>query len=98
MSRHTHRLRNAIAGVVVLMAIAPAGAAARFDNNPIYIPAPHTARAIQVVQETGGFDWGDAGIGAAAGAGASILAIAGARGMSGRRARRTTGPATAGSS
>jgi hypothetical protein len=42
-----------------------------------------------------GFDWGDAGIGAAGALGLSIIAVAGALATSHRRARRTPGPADA---
>lgn len=43
----------------------------------------------------GGFDWGDAGIGAAAALGLSTLALAGALAITQRRARRTRGSADA---
>jgi hypothetical protein len=43
----------------------------------------------------GGFDWGDAGIGAAAALGLSMLALAGALAITQHRARRTRGSADA---
>ena len=49
---------------------------------------------VRVSTPKGGFDWGDAGIGAASGLGLSLLGVAGAVALSQRRARRTTGSAT----
>jgi hypothetical protein len=43
---------------------------------------------------SGGFDWGDAGIGAAGGLALSIVGIGGALALSGRRTRRTVGSRT----
>jgi hypothetical protein len=47
---------------------------------------------VQVTTPTAGFDWGDAGIGAAAALGLSMIALAAALAISQRRARRTSQP------
>jgi len=95
MSHHRRTFRTATTAALALVAIAPAAASARFDNNPVYFHPTGPAPAVRVVHASGGFDWGDAGIGAAGGAGVSLLAIAGAAGMASRR-RRTAGPARVG--
>ena len=78
MPHHRRTFRTVTTAALALVAIAPAAASARFDNNPVYVPASQPAPAVRVVQANGGFHWGDAGIGAAGGAGASILAVAAA--------------------
>jgi hypothetical protein len=61
-------------------AIAPAAASARLNLNPAR-PAttPSSRSSVQIVRVAapGGFDWGDAGIGAAAAFGLSMLAVGG---------------------
>jgi hypothetical protein len=47
---------------------------------------------VQVTTPKAGFDWGDAGIGAAAALGLSMIALAAALTISQRRARRTSQP------
>ena len=62
-------------------------------------PSPNASLAsirptvLRVITPKGGFDWGDAGIGGAAGFGLAILALAGALAISHRRARRPSGSA-----
>jgi hypothetical protein len=76
----THNTPTLIAAVVVAGAAVPATAQARFDMNP---PRPAPVVAYQAASETpstdvtqsNGFQWGDAGIGAA-----SVLALIGAGG------------------
>ena len=53
------------------------------EQNPP--PAPTTI--VRVITPTGGFDWGDAGIGAAAGVALSMIGLAGALSVSQRRTR-----------
>jgi hypothetical protein len=62
----------------VLGAIAPAAASARFELNPPQSGTTPSQPAVQIVRVSapGGFDWGDAGIGAAGALGLSTLAIA----------------------
>ncbi len=95
MTPHRHALKTTLALVLAASAIAPAAAAARFDQNPVYVPTPtYAARpAVRVVLvgEGGGFKWGDAMIGAAGGLGLSILGLAGGQVVTRRRDRRAAG-------
>jgi hypothetical protein len=60
--------------------------------NQATIPAtPPTI--VHVSASNGGFDWGDAGIGAAAGFSVSMIGVGGALATSQRRGRRTRGTA-----
>jgi hypothetical protein len=63
-------------------------------DNGGYGP-PQPPATIVRVTTPGGFDWGDAGIGAGVGLGLSIIAIAGVLAISQHRTRRTPGPADA---
>jgi hypothetical protein len=105
MSPHNHPLKTTLALTLALGAIAPTAASARVDlNSPpagfaINSPPAKTTQspqpAVQIVRlpAPGGFDWGDAGIGAAGGFGLSMLAIGGGLVITQRRDRRTSGPA-----
>ena len=102
MTAHHHLLRTVLGVSLVVGAIAPAAASARFDTNPVFVPAPGnqptaSQPVVQVVRVVapGGFDWGDAGIGAAGGLGLSMLGVAGSLAVTRRRGRRTTRSATA---
>jgi hypothetical protein len=66
-------------------------------TQPSTAPQPRPSTQIVRVDAPGGFDWGDAGIGAAAGLGLSMLAIGGGLLISGGRRARTSGmkPVTA---
>ena len=57
-------------------------------------PAPAPTTIVRVITPTGGFDWGDAGIGAAAGVALLMIGLAGALAVSQRRTRRSTGSAS----
>jgi hypothetical protein len=57
--------------------------------------ASRPAVIVRVSSGKNGFDWGDAGIGAAGALGLSLMALAGGLVISQHRARRTTGPADA---
>jgi hypothetical protein len=100
MSPHNHPLKTTLALTLALGAIAPTAASARFDlNSP---PAkttqsPQPTAQIVRVPAPGGFDWGDAGIGAAGGLGLSMLAVGGGLVIAQRRERRSSGPAAAAS-
>ena len=56
-------------------------------------PAPAPTTIVRVITPTGGFDWGDAGIGAAAGVALSMIALGGVLAVSHRRTRRPKGSA-----
>jgi hypothetical protein len=89
----------ALALTLALGAVAPAAASARLDLNPeptTSTPSPRPAVQIVRVSGAGGFDWGDAGIGAAATLGLSMLVIGGGVAITARRNRtpRTPSPAS----
>jgi hypothetical protein len=91
VSPHQHAVKTALA--LALCAVAPAAASARLDLNPAAAtttPSPQPAVQIVRVSAPGGFEWGDAGIGAAGALGLSMLAVGGGLVIAGRR-RRTTG-------
>ena len=58
---------------------------------PVTTPASVPQAVVRISSPTGGFDWGDAGIGAAGGFALSMIGIGGALAISQNRARRTTG-------
>jgi hypothetical protein len=102
MTTHHHAIKATLGLMLAVGAIAPATASARFDQNPVFVPRPASQPtavqpAVQVVRVSagGGFNWGDAGIGAAGGLGLSILGVAGSLGVTRRRDRRTTRSAAA---
>jgi hypothetical protein len=91
MSPHNHPIKTTLALTLALGAIAPTAALARFDLNPP--PAKTTTSsqaAVQVVRvpAPSGFDWGDAGIGAAGGLALSMVGIGGALVISSQRRTR----------
>jgi hypothetical protein len=95
MSYRNKTIARALAVAISVGALAPAAASAHFDNLPNKIPPVpvlHPNTSVQVVRDGGGFDWGDAGIGAAAGIGLSIL---GATGLSTARRRDRQSPSPA---
>jgi hypothetical protein len=74
---HNHPVKTALALALACGAIAPAAASAMpLRADP---PLPANEPSVQLVEVSGhqGFDWGDAGIGAAAGLGLSMLAVGG---------------------
>jgi hypothetical protein len=93
-------IKTALALALALGAIAPAAASARFDLNPPAArttPSPQPAVQIVRVSAPGGFDWGDAGIGAAGALGLSMLAMGGGLVIAGKR-RQTPGTSDPGHS
>jgi hypothetical protein len=98
MSPHNpHPIKTTLALTLALGAIAPTAASARYELNPPPATTTTTSSqpAVQVVRgpAPGGFDWGDAGIGAAGGLGLSMLGLGGALVISSqRRARHPTTP------
>jgi hypothetical protein len=78
MSPQGRKIKSTVAVALTLGAIAPAAASAKpLPADPPGWPA--NTPTIELVQSTprAGFDWGDAGIGAAAGLGLSMLAVGG---------------------
>lgn len=91
-----HQSKTALALSLTLSAIAPTAASARFDLNPPRATTTPSARpAVQIVRVSapGGFDWGDAGIGAAGALGLSMLVAGGGVVITARR-RRTPRPSS----
>ena len=84
-----HQIKTTLALAVVLGAIAPAPASARFELNPRPARSTPSQPAVQIVRVSapGGFDWGDASIGAAGGLGLSMVAIGGGLVIAARRSR-----------
>jgi hypothetical protein len=104
------RITTSILVVAGLAASANPALARWFDINPngSYVPAGspsmQTQAAAPASQPTivrvsapaSGFDWGDAGIGAAGGFALSMIGVGGALATSQRRGRRTHGTAVSG--
>jgi hypothetical protein len=83
-----NHLKQTAALALALGAIAPAAATARpIGTTPFgeKSPSPPTTTIVRVTTPAGGFDWGDAGIGAAGGVALSLLGIGVALTISGRR-------------
>jgi hypothetical protein len=98
MAPRNHPFKTTLALALAVGAIAPTAASARYELNPLTpTTTPSHQPAVQIVRvpASGGFDWGDAGIGAAGGFGLSMLAIGGGLVITQRRDRRTSGPAAA---
>jgi hypothetical protein len=95
MGLNHHQIKTTLAVAVALGAIAPAQATARFELNPRpTTTSPQPAVQIVRVSTPGGFDWGDASIGAAGALGLSMAAIGSGLVIA---ARRTRAPARVGS-
>jgi hypothetical protein len=94
MSDHTAITRWLTTGLVIGAAVVPSAAQARFEfNPPASIRAGAPAGAVSgttarenVASAQAGFQWGDAGVGAA---GAAVLLSAGAVATAAVRRRRT---------
>jgi hypothetical protein len=104
----THRIATGIAAAFALATAAPASATPWDPNSrdpfiptrpapePAMIaPAPsHAGKgAVVVITEPSGFDWGDAGIGAAGAIALALLGVGGALVISARRPQQTRGNA-----
>ena len=97
MGLNHHQTKTTLALTLMLGAIVPDAASARLELNPR--PArttPSSQPAVQIVRVSapGGFDWGDAGIGAAGALGLSMGALGGGLVIA---ARRSQTPARIGS-
>ena len=100
MGLNHRQIKTTLGLALALGAIAPAAASARLELNPPpagTTPSPQPAVQIVRVSAPGGFDWGDAGIGAAGAFGLSMLAIGGGLVIAARRHRTpdTADPSTA---
>jgi hypothetical protein len=84
-----HQIKPALALALTLAlgAAVPAAASARLDLNPQRAPSTSPRPAVQIVRVSapGGFDWGDAAIGAAGALGLSMLALGGGAVITARR-------------
>jgi len=107
MTLHNPTLKTALALLLAAGAVAPTAASANataarrvregsgFVSSPTRAYAADPAVRVVTVREGGGFDWGDATIGAGGGLGLSILGLAGGQVLTRRRDRRTTRSAAA---
>ena len=84
-----HKTKTTLALALALGAIAPAVASARQELNPLPARTTPSQPAVQIVRISapGGFDWSDAGIGAAGALGLSTLAIGTGLAIAARRNR-----------
>jgi hypothetical protein len=92
----SHPIKRALTLALTIGAISPTAAAAMPPRpDP---PAPSTTPAVQLIRFSaqGGFDWGDAGIGAAGGLGLSVLALGGGLVIAQRRGHRSQSTAREG--
>jgi hypothetical protein len=82
-----HHIKRTAALALALTAIAPAAAAAKpIGTTPFGETAPHaTTPIVYITTPAGGFDWADAGIGAAGGLALSLLGVGAAVAVSGHR-------------
>jgi hypothetical protein len=95
MTAHNHKIKSALALALAAVAVAPAAASAKpLPADPPGWPA--STPTIQLVQAppSSGFDWGDAGIGAAGGLGLTMLAMGGVV-VARRRGRHVHGTTSA---
>ena len=87
----TDHLKKATALALALGAIVPAAATAKPvgpDAAGASFTVPQTP-VVRIITPASGFDWGDAGIGAAGGLALSLLGVGGALVISHQRPRRT---------
>ena len=87
----THPIRSTVAITLALAGICAPSATARFmppDPPQGAQTLTNVTPVVRVVAPNGGFDWGDAGIGAAGGFALSMLGVGGAIVVTQRRDRR----------
>jgi hypothetical protein len=91
MTRRNHPVKTTLALALATAAVAPSVASARPIEllAPPVAPSPQSTAHVVTVPATSGFDWGDAGIGAAAGLGFSALTIGGSLVLVGKRRNRS---------
>jgi hypothetical protein len=91
MTAHKHRISSGVALGLALVAAAAPSASARLLDEPTAAPATPSSAAptvIHVAAPSGGFDWGDAGIGAGGTLTLITAAAGGAIAIGNRRGRR----------
>lgn len=88
------QIRTAAALALALGALAPAAAAARpqLDPGGATHTQTQTSPIVRVITPNSGFDWGDAGIGAAGGLALAMLGLGGTLALSQRRTRHPDSP------
>jgi hypothetical protein len=83
-----HCFKTTAAAALALSAIAaPAATAHPLSADPVYKPSPTIVRVS--APSSAGFDWGDAGIGAAGGLALAMLGIGGGLAIAQRREHRS---------
>jgi hypothetical protein len=88
MLPHQHCFRTTVAAALALGAIAvPAASAHPLPADPIYKPNPTIVRI--TTPSNAGFNWADAGIGAAGGLALAIVGIGGGLAIAQRREHRS---------
>ena len=90
------QLKTAAALALALSAIAPAAATAKpVGADPVQPTSSYTPPIVRVIAPQSGFDWGDAGTGAAGGLAITVLGLGGALVItSERRTRHPTSSAS----
>jgi hypothetical protein len=84
------QIKTAAALALALGTIAPAAATARMiPGDPPKSSSSQATPIVRVIAPQTGFDWGDAGIGAAGGFALSMLGLGGALTVSQRRSHRS---------
>jgi hypothetical protein len=95
MPPRNHPTKTTLAIALAIAGVAPSVASARplEGGPPPATPSPRSTAHVVTVPAPSGFDWGDAGIGAAAGIGLSALTIGGSLVLVGKRRNRPHAPA-----
>jgi hypothetical protein len=90
-----HCFKTTAAAALTLSAIAAHAASAKIPApDPVYPSVPSRPTIVRVnVPNSSGFDWGDAGIGAAGGLALAMLGIGGGLAITQRRGRHSGAPA-----
>jgi hypothetical protein len=88
------QVKTAAALALALGALAPAANAAmpQLDPGGATHTQSQTSPIVRVITPNSGFDWGDAGIGAAGGLALAMVGVGGTLALSQRRARHPDGP------
>ena len=88
------QVKTTAALALALGALTPATATARPQLDPVRATHTQTQTSpiVRVITPNSGFDWGDAGIGAAGGLALAMLGLGGTLALSQRRTRHPNGP------
>jgi hypothetical protein len=93
MSPQSRKIKSTLAAALAVGAVAPAAASA-MPPPPDPPPSHHPVVFVEPSPQSG-FDWGDAGIGAAGGLGLSLIAVGGGVLIARRHARHAQIPTPA---